>query len=203
MKRDPSAVPRGSKSVDTRNAERHARMRMGRVSASFRRPAIVAPIVALCAGSGAIGATPDGSVTDAGLIGDASSDALSPDEVPYDTCAGPLDVSGGGTFTLEVGKLHNDYPRILGPLICGGIVSSDACRDGVVTFHLDEPRDVDIVADPDNNDVWVALALRTSCDSEGPSLDTARGYGAMPLRHRALPAGTYFLFVGTDPPRPG
>src|SRR5262245_15697982 len=121
MRRDPSAVPRGSKSVDARDAERHARMRMRRVSASFRRSSIVASILALCAGSGAMGAPPDSAASDAGTIGDASSDALVPYELPYDTCTGPLDVSSGGAFTLEVGTLHNDYPRVLGPLICGGI----------------------------------------------------------------------------------
>jgi hypothetical protein len=137
---------------------------------------------------------------DTSAPGDAAAPGDSDTPPPHDTCASPLDVSSGGRFTLDVEGAHSDFSAALGPLLCGGIVSSDACQDVVVTFHLDEPRDVDIAAVP-NSDVHVAIALAAACDAGGTTIDTSSSYsGIRHLHHLALPAGTYVVFIGVSPP---
>jgi hypothetical protein len=172
---------------------------MGGVSRAFV-PLLALALLSSCTCSTASVEPDAGETPDAPAIVDAGSDAGI--VAPYDTCAAPLDISSGGTFTLSMNEMHGDYERILGPLLCGGIVDFMSCRDAVAMFHLDEARDVDILTDPNSNDVHIALALLASCDASGAPLDTASGFGAMPLRHLALPPGTYFLFVGADPPNP-
>lgn len=122
---------------------------------------------------------------------DGRTDAMDPggcSTPAHDRCSDPLDVSAGGAFTLEMGGLARDYSTP-----CTGGYS----RDAVVRFHLDSPRDIEIVGSSRTS--FVTLALQTACGSSAPmdTLECAFDFPAT-LRRHSLPAGDYFLIVGSS-----
>jgi len=108
--------------------------------------------------------------------------------IPHDTCDDPLDISKGGTFDVPCVGASKDYVAS-----CG---EGNATRDIVLSFKLDEPRDVKLIAkgvriDSGGDDV-ASLSLQRSCGGE--DLQCASDLSG-DLRARALPAGQYFVIA--------
>lgn len=111
---------------------------------------------------------------------------------PHDRCDDALDVSAGGRFTLAMAGTTGDYP-----FRCAGGVQS---RDAVLRFELREPRDVVITGQPRAGFAAVYLMAQDRCGSTVPAETRACLY-TYPLtawRAHSLPAGEYFVIVGTS-----
>lgn len=106
---------------------------------------------------------------------------------PHDTCADPLDATGGGFFVVSTVGTVVDYMAS-----CGFGVMHDV----VLSFELDAPRDVVVRV---SSDVPTNLALETECGSRTNELDCLATFDGE-VRSRALPAGTYFVLVQTTDP---
>ncbi len=107
---------------------------------------------------------------------------------PHDTCEDALDISGGGTFDLQLRGARTDYG-----LSCG----SPGERDLVLRFSLSAAADVSLEA----QGLWVDggidaanLAVRSRCDDAVTEITCATGFPAR-ARLRALAAGDYFVVV--------
>ena len=110
---------------------------------------------------------------------------------PYDTCDDPLDVSMGGRFTLPTAGTMGNYM-----FRCAG---GTLMRDVVARFRLAEPRDVTLTADGNGAAVYVQL-MQNSCGTPMMSTDIRDCTLGFPtvLRKRALPAGDYYILMGTS-----
>jgi hypothetical protein len=106
----------------------------------------------------------------------------------HDRCDDPLDVSRGGTFTLDLSAAPADYT-----LSCARGLG----RDVVARFRLNAPMDVRIVAQADG--AVAAVGLQTVCGSAAPmdTLDCNQGFPAR-IRQHSLPRGDYFIIVQTS-----
>lgn len=106
----------------------------------------------------------------------------------HDTCVDPLDISAGGRFEVPCVGAAKDYK-----LSCD---DASATRDVVFSFHLDEPRDIKLIAkgiriDGGGDDV-VSLSVSRDCGS-GELQCASDSPGD--LRARALPAGQYYVIA--------
>lgn len=110
---------------------------------------------------------------------------------PNDVCADPLDVSAGGVFVVDTTGLGSEYT--LGCLGAPG--SGVRRRDFVLTFTLEEARDVRIEAQ--GASTVTAIALRTECTTTASELECRNGFPAQ-VRRRSLEPGTYFAIVSAD-----
>jgi hypothetical protein len=99
----------------------------------------------------------------------------------HDVCEDALDVSAGGVFVVDNRGTIADYT-----LGCGGFR-----RDIVLTFRLDAPADVEIVAEGSG---LTAVALRTRCEQLDTEIECASGFPGQ-VRSRSLLAGTYYAIV--------
>ncbi len=111
---------------------------------------------------------------------------------PHDRCDDPLDVSAGGVFALDMAAAQSDYT-----LRCAGGIAHDL----VTRLHLDTPHDVDITADAETSVVGIALQSQCGSTTTTDTLECDYGFPSRIRRH-SLPAGDYFLLVGssgTDP----
>lgn len=104
----------------------------------------------------------------------------------YDTCDEPLDVTGGGAFDLSLAGTVRDYLPT-----CG----FGATNDAVLTFTLDEEKDVEISVESDF--VLTTAALESECGAELSEVDCNWGFPAR-IRVRALPPGQYYIIVQGD-----
>ena len=103
---------------------------------------------------------------------------------PNDTCTGAVDISAGGSFTGTLAGARVDYEAPM--------CSSRAFADVAYAFTLTQPSDVELVVDPGYNIVVArdCAALRMThlaCRSSWASFGS-------------LPAGTYYVLVGTQSP---
>lgn len=107
---------------------------------------------------------------------------------PNDRCDDPLDVSRGGTFTMDLTATPGDYV-----FSC----ASRQTRDAVARFTLTEPRDIAITASSDSG--VTAIALQSNCGGSA-TMDTLECDQGFPgtIRRHSLPAGTYFILVGSS-----
>lgn len=106
---------------------------------------------------------------------------------PNDRCEDPRDVSRGGIFTMDLSATPGDYA-----FSCAGRQT----RDAVARITLTEPRDIYISASSDTG--VTALALQSTCGgtSTTDTLECDQGFPSI-LRRHSLPAGTYFILVGS------
>jgi hypothetical protein len=107
---------------------------------------------------------------------------------PYDICDDPLDVSAGGFFDLSTEGAAPDYS-----LVCPGFATSGR-SDVVAAFTLTEARSVTITGEGDFS--FVGLSLRTNCTDGSSQLACDDGFPGS-VRRRSLPAGTYYVIVGS------
>ncbi len=107
---------------------------------------------------------------------------------PNDRCDDPLDVSMGGTFTMDLTATPGDYV-----FSC----AARQTRDAVARFTLTEPRDIMISASSDSG--VTAIALQSSCGGTATmdTLECDQGFPGTVRRH-TLAAGTYFILVGSS-----
>jgi hypothetical protein len=106
----------------------------------------------------------------------------------HDTCGDALEVSAGGSFSIDARGARPDYA-----LSCG----EELGRDVAFVLELEEPADVVLRARGvrSNGDQEIAtLAVRGDCDDMDSELKCRRGFPAE-LRIRALPEGRYFLLA--------
>lgn len=122
---------------------------------------------------------------------DGEVDESSCGRAPHDVCADPLDVSAGGVFVVDTTGLGSEYT--LGCLGAPG--SGVRRRDFVLTFTLEEARDVQIQAQ--GASVVTAIGLRTQCAVTASELECRSGFPAL-VRRRALEPGTYYAIVSAD-----
>ncbi len=109
----------------------------------------------------------------------------------HDLCKGALEVSGSGSYLVDIRGAAPDYE-----LSCDD--SED--RDVVLQLRLPETRDVTISATglrASGGTESAAVAIRTDCDDISSELDCNRGSPGQ-IRLRALPAGSYFIFVSNQ-----
>ncbi|MCA9575435.1 MAG: putative metal-binding motif-containing protein [Sandaracinaceae bacterium] len=102
---------------------------------------------------------------------------------PHDQCEDALDVSAGGLFDLSTAGARDDY----------GALCSGPAREVVARFVLDDARDVTLRADAAGS---TQVELRSGCGG-GTVLRCDTGSPGE-VRRRALPAGTYFVFVASS-----
>jgi len=118
------------------------------------------------------------------------SDCGRPD---HDLCGGALEVTGAGSYIIDIRGAAHDYEKS-----CDD--SED--RDIVVQLLLSETRDVTIRASglrTSGGTESATVAIRTDCDDISSERDCS--LGSPPpgqIRLRALPAGTYFIFVSNQ-----
>lgn len=111
------------------------------------------------------------------------TDCISP---AHDRCEDALDVTGGGTFSLDLRGAARDYE-----LAC----SQRALADAVVAFTLDEPSDVRLTA----RGVYVngsqeVAGIEVRADCAGQGLECRNAFPGE-VRMRGLAAGRYFAIV--------
>lgn len=106
---------------------------------------------------------------------------------PHDTCADPLDATGGGFFVLSTVGTVADYMAT-----CGFGVMHDV----VMSFTTEEAHDVVVRV---SSDVPTNLALQTTCGSRTEELDCLATFDGE-IKSRALPPGTYYVLVQTTDP---
>jgi hypothetical protein len=110
---------------------------------------------------------------------------------PHDTCDDALDVSRGGRFTFQtLGTVGNYMFRC-----AGGMLQ----RDVVARLTLTEPRDVSITASSSGASVFVQF-MQARCGTAMMPTDIRDCVLGFPtqLRQRSLPAGEYFILLGTS-----
>ncbi|MEM9192305.1 MAG: pre-peptidase C-terminal domain-containing protein [Myxococcota bacterium] len=107
-----------------------------------------------------------------------------PTPVPSnETCASPVDVSAGGTFSGDFIDVGNDHQTS-----CGGSVPELA-----YTFTLANPSNVTIgLQNPINR--TMAFSVRSACEDMATELRCTRGAPARSTLY-SLPAGTYFILA--------
>lgn len=107
-----------------------------------------------------------------------------------DTCASPVDATGGGSFTIPIEGYMGDYdPGLNG---CTDWYADGP--DGVfkVTLAANEVIDVSLDA------TWDAsLYITTTCDDVTSCVAGTDGFGTENLRYRATTSGDYFIHVDT------
>ncbi len=108
---------------------------------------------------------------------------------PHDTCDDPLDVSAGGTFTLDTNGAGADYTSS-----CGIPGSYDV----VAHFHLETARSLSVDAESETSYPEIALSLRTACSDSTSEIACETDFYTASMRRRSLPAGDYDLVVATD-----
>ncbi len=110
---------------------------------------------------------------------------------PYDTCSDPLDVSRGGRFTMPTAGTTGNYRF----QCAGGMLM----RDVVARFTLTDARDVTLTATAGTAAVYLQLMPRM-CGSPMTTADVRVCQIGFPttVRLRALPAGEYFVLLGTS-----
>jgi hypothetical protein len=120
---------------------------------------------------------------------DESVDEMGCGAVPHDTCDDALDISAGGVFNVSTVGAVGDYA-----LTCGEAM---AARDLAFKLRLDEPKDLELIANglrPDGSGDIAVVAIQTACGDLGSELQCAQGFPG-DLRVRALPAGEYYVLV--------
>ncbi|MCA9609666.1 MAG: putative metal-binding motif-containing protein [Myxococcales bacterium] len=138
----------------------------------------------------------DGDPSVSGLVNEVCDDFLDNDcdemvdesdcgRPRYDVCDDPLDITGGGFFTLDTDGASPDYA-----LSCRGTT-----RDLVATFTLSERSSVRIEGEGDF--FTVALSLRTECENRDSEIACETGFPGV-IRRRALEPGTYFVLVAAS-----
>lgn len=107
---------------------------------------------------------------------------------PHDRCDDPLDVSMGGTYTLDLRATPGDYV-----FSC----ASRQARDAVARITLTEPKDITISLASELG--VTAVALQSTCGGTG-TMDTLECDQGFPgtIRRHSLPAGTYYILVGSS-----
>jgi hypothetical protein len=103
-----------------------------------------------------------------------------------DTCACPLDVSAGGTFTGTTSSAANDTSGG-----CGGSSGSDR----VFYLHLDGRADVAVSTVGSSFDTILYVRRGTCTGSDEVGCDDDGGGGLTSLVSATLDAGDYFIFV--------
>ncbi len=109
---------------------------------------------------------------------------------PHDTCDDPLDVSRGGSFTIPLAGTTGHYR-----FTCAGMLQ----RDVVARLRLTQPRDVTFTTTANSGLVYLQL-VRGTCQSPAMAADSLACTLGSPtvVRKRALPAGDYFVMLGTS-----
>lgn len=109
---------------------------------------------------------------------------------PHDRCDDPMDVSAGGRFTVAMGGTTGDYA-----FRCGG----SPRRDAVLRLRLESPRDVAVTAQSRSGFGLVYLLVQNRCGSTtaADTRDCVIGFPTV-WRTHSLPAGEYFLLLGTS-----
>jgi hypothetical protein len=107
---------------------------------------------------------------------------------PYDRCMDPLDVSRGGTFTMDLSATPADYA-----FNCAGTQQ----RDAVARFTLRETRDIQISTSSSTGVTAVAVQRACGGVAPGDTLECDQGFPALVRRH-SLPPGDYFILVGSS-----
>lgn len=119
------------------------------------------------------------------------------DEMPrcgrpaHDTCEDALDVSGGGTFVVNLAGAAADYA-----LSC----DKAGPRDVAFTFTLAKRRDVTLIARgllAGGDEETATIAVRRECGDIESELECSRGFPGQ-VRIRGLAAGTYFVLVQSE-----
>ena len=105
----------------------------------------------------------------------------------HDTCALPLDVTGGGSFSLMTEGASLDYT-----FECDDSIA--VTQDAVATFVLTETSSATISGSGDFSTVLVSL--RTDCDEEASSLGCGFGFPGV-VSIDSLEPGTYFVLAAT------
>ncbi len=110
---------------------------------------------------------------------------------PHDTCDDPLDVSRGGRFVLPTAGTMGNYR-----FQCAG---GTLMRDVVARFTLAEPRDVGLTASGGTSAVYLQL-MPGRCGNAMMASDVRACQLGFPtvVRTRALPAGEYYVLLGTS-----
>jgi hypothetical protein len=110
---------------------------------------------------------------------------------PHDRCDDALDVSAGGRFTVGMAGTTGDYT-----FRCGGGMLG---RDAVLRLNLASPRDVTVTAQSRTGFGLVYLMIQNRCGSTAAA-DTRDCVLSFPSvwRTHSLPAGEYFILVGTS-----
>lgn len=111
---------------------------------------------------------------------------------PHDVCDDALDVSAGGRFTVSMAGTAGDYP-----FRCAG---GTQARDAVMRLSLASPRDVSVSAQVRTGFSAIYLMVQTACGST-TAADTRAcvyTYPATTWRAHSLPAGEYFLLLGSS-----
>ncbi len=127
-------------------------------------------IVSLAAASGSVDVTVD------------LSDPVPPPT--NETCASPIDVSAGGTFTGSMAGVSDDITTT-----CG----FSGWPDLLYTFTTTDAQDVSISAVSDTGDS-MGVAVESTCGDETSELRCMTGSPAGTTLHE-LPAGTYFIVL--------
>ncbi len=109
----------------------------------------------------------------------------------HDLCDDALDVSAGGTVTIDTTGATGDYA-----VSCGSTGNPDV----VATFTLDAARSVTLDAQASTDFFNVAASLRTACDDGTTEVACDSGYPGGTIRRRSLDAGTYFVVVASSTP---
>lgn len=110
---------------------------------------------------------------------------------PHDTCDDPLDVSRGGRFSFQTtGTMGNYMFRCAGGTLM---------RDVVARLRLTEARDVTLTASSMGGAVYLQL-MSNMCGMSTNPMDVRGCTLGFPtvIRKRALPAGDYFVLLGTS-----
>lgn len=103
--------------------------------------------------------------------------------LPGDTCATPIPLVPGVTYSGSLAGMEHDYE-----VSCGFHY-----REAVHVFTLDRAQDVTLDVDGGAS-AYLNVAIRPTCDSEAAQLRCDSGAPAR-AHIRALPAGTYYVIV--------
>ncbi len=125
-------------------------------------------------------------VTDSG-VGEIVVDvdiADATDPPTNESCADPIDVSAGGSFTGSTVDVNDDVSTA-----CG----FGAAPDLVYSFTTTEAKDVRIGLSSPTGDT-MSFAVRSACADAGTTLRCVRGNPAGTILHE-LPAGTYYVIA--------
>jgi hypothetical protein len=114
--------------------------------------------------------------------------------VSGDTCASPVAIAGGGTYSLSTVGANKDFSSSC------SVTSPSASRDVVaaITVPAGANKDLDVWLSSTTSEV--SLALRSSCAQPSSELACASATGATAVRARArnVPPGTYYAIVTTQ-----
>lgn len=112
----------------------------------------------------------------------------------FDGCADALDVSEGGAFRFStLGTSRSEAFTCLSEV--GG------STDVALSFTLDTPKNVDLLATGEGTTRPLGLLLRGQCEDSATDLACETGMSPV-LRQRALSAGSYTLWLYDEAPGP-